>query len=49
MSEPRRIRVIGRQRKEPDLQALARAVIELAKLLKQEPTDAPDTKQEDAQ
>ena len=33
MSEPRQIRIIGKQRSEPDLKALARAVIELARLL----------------
>ncbi|WKZ83228.1 MAG: hypothetical protein QY307_03000 [Acidimicrobiia bacterium] len=46
MSEPRRIRVIGQQRKEPDLKALARAVIELARLLDQESGDKPNTKRE---
>ena len=46
MSEERRIRVIGKQRKEPDLKALARAVIELARLLDQEPNDQPDKKKE---
>ncbi len=30
MSQQRRIRVIGKPRKDPDLKALARAVIELA-------------------
>ena len=43
MSEPRRIRVIGQQHKEPDLKALARAVIELARLLDQEAGEKPDT------
>lgn len=33
MSEPRRIRVIGKPHPKPDLTALARAVIELARLL----------------
>lgn len=33
MSEPRRIRAIGKQHPEPDLRALARAVIKLARLL----------------
>lgn len=48
MSEPRRIRVIGKQRKEPDLKALARAVIELARLLDKESDTKPDTtRQED--
>ena len=30
MSQQRRIRVVGKPRKDPDLKALARAVIELA-------------------
>lgn len=46
MSEQRRIRVIGKQRKEPDLKALARAVIELARILDRESDDKPDTKEE---
>ena len=43
MSEPRRIRVVGKQHPEPDLKALARAVIELAKILDRTPSDKPDT------
>ncbi len=41
MSAPRRIRVIGKQRKEPDLKALARAVIELARTLDEKPDGQP--------
>lgn len=47
MSEPRRIRVIGKQRKEPDLKALARAVIELARLLDADPEPEADTAEGD--
>ncbi len=43
MSEQRRIRVIGKPRKEPDLKALARAIIELARMLDKEPNEKPDT------
>ena len=49
MSEPRRIRVIGKQRKEPDLKALARAVIELARMLDKEPDATSDTTREAAE
>jgi len=45
VSEERRIRVIGKQRKEPDLKALARAVIELARILDQESGEEPDTEE----
>jgi hypothetical protein len=43
VSEPRRIRVIGQQRKQPDLKALARAVIELARLLDEQPGEGSGT------
>ncbi len=42
MSAQRRIRVIGKQRKEPDLKALAKAVIELARTLDEKPDGASD-------
>ena len=42
MSQKRRIRVIGKPRKDPDLKALARAVIELALML-----EKPEDKSED--
>jgi hypothetical protein len=47
MTEPRRIRVVGQRRAEPDLKALARAVIELAKLLHTETDEPAPTKQKD--
>ncbi len=48
MSAQRRIRVIGKQRKEPDLEALARAVIELARTLDKEPDREADKTDEEA-
>ena len=53
MSEKRRIRVVGKQHPQPDLKALAKAVIELARLLDTQPDQPakpdikPDTKAEE--
>ena len=47
MPEPRRIRVVGKQHPEPDLKALARAVIELARLL-DHPKDGKKDAKKDA-
>lgn len=48
MAEPRRIRVVGQRRAEPDLKALARAVIELAQLLHTDSDEPAPTQQKDA-